>query len=83
LIAFEDLGWVAIDAEGSAIELSADSEYRMNAIAEATGIKRAADLSDTAQDDTRGELGHVLTERHVGEASPEEATALGSGAGLR
>jgi len=60
VIPFEDLGWVATDAEGEQIELEADSEHRMDVIAEATGVIRTDDLSDSRQDDTTGEVGHVL-----------------------
>lgn len=77
LIAFEDLGWIAIDAEGGPIELEADAEYRMDKIAEATGINRSADLSAATMDNTDGELAHVLTSAHVGEqVTAGEATAL-------
>lgn len=73
LIAFEDLGWVAIDAEGEGIELEADSEYRMSAIAEALGVNRSADLSSTALDNTDGELAHVVTSASFGGTSEEHA----------
>jgi hypothetical protein len=60
VVAFEDLGWIAADATGEQTELEADSEFRMDVIAEAAGVIRTDDLSDTRQDDTTGELGHVL-----------------------
>jgi hypothetical protein len=56
------LGWVAIDATGEQVTLDADSEFRMDAVAEAVGVVRTDDLSDTRQDDVTGELGHVLTD---------------------
>jgi hypothetical protein len=59
-IAFEDLGWIAVDAEGEPVELEADAEWRMNVIADATGTIRSDDLSRTRQDDTKGELAHAL-----------------------
>lgn len=62
VIAFEDLGWVCVDAVGEEFESEADSEFRMDIIAEATGVIRSDDLSDTVQDDTKGELAHVLTD---------------------
>ena len=74
--AFEDLGWIAIDAEGEPVELEADAEWRMNVIADATGTIRSDDLSDTRQDDTKGELAHALldmdTHREVAEVSALE-----------
>ena len=61
-LAFEDFSWVAVNAEGDELELEADSEHRMNNIAEAVGVVRTDDLSDERQDDTTGELAHVLTD---------------------
>lgn len=60
LVAFEDLGWVAIDASGDQAILEADTEYRMDIIAEATGVHRVSDLSSELQDDTAGEMAHVV-----------------------
>lgn len=62
IIAFEDLGWVCVDAVGDEFESEADSEFRMNIIAEATGVIRSDDLSDERQDDTTLELAHVVTD---------------------
>ena len=85
MIAFEDLGWVGVDAEGNAIELEADSEFRMDAVAESVGVLRTDDLSDYREDDTTGEVGHVLLDetreyahtetKTFGEALAEAAVA--------
>lgn len=40
LIAFEDLGWVAVDPEGEPLEVEANAEYRMDRIAGLLGIDR-------------------------------------------
>lgn len=60
IIAFEALGWVCVDAVGEEFETEADAEYRMNVIADHVGILRTNDLSSAEQDDTDGELAHVL-----------------------
>lgn len=60
LVAFEDLGWVAIDGSGEQTVIEADTEHRMDIIAEATGVHRTADLSSELQDDTTGEMAHVV-----------------------
>jgi hypothetical protein len=39
-IAYEDLGWLAVDAEGEAEELQADAEFRMQRIADIAGLIR-------------------------------------------
>lgn len=62
IINFLDLGWVCVDAVGEEFETDADSEHRMDIIAEATGVIRSNDLSDERQDDVTGEVGHVLTD---------------------
>lgn len=51
--AFEDLGWIAVDADGEPVELEADAEHRMTVLAEVLGIDRTADLS--AHDAATGE----------------------------
>lgn len=75
LIAFEDLGWVAIDASGEQVITEADTEYRMDIIAEATGVNRVDDLSSELQDDTTGEMGHVVLDE-TREYAHNEAKAL-------
>lgn len=75
LVAFEDLGWVAIDASGDQTILLADSEYRMDIIAEATGVHRVADLSSELEDDTTGEMGHVVLDE-TREYAHNEAKAV-------
>lgn len=40
VIAFQDLGWVGVDAEGDEVELEADGEYRMEQLANMLGIDR-------------------------------------------
>lgn len=62
VVAFEDLGWVCVDAEGGEMEITADSEFRMDIIAEATGVIRSNDLSSIEEDSTIGELAHVITD---------------------
>jgi hypothetical protein len=42
LIDFQDLGWVAVDHEGQAVELEANSEFRMEQTAQLLGIDRTA-----------------------------------------
>lgn len=39
-IAFEDLGWIGVNAEGQEVELEADSEHRMETIGRILGIDR-------------------------------------------
>ena len=39
-IAFQDLGWVGVDEEQEACELSADHEYRADVVAKVLGINR-------------------------------------------
>jgi hypothetical protein len=75
MLEFEDLGWVGVNAEGEAIELTADSEFRMDVLAETLGVIRTDDLSDTREDDTSGELGHVLLDE-TREYAHGEATTL-------
>lgn len=62
IVAFEDLGWVCVDAVGEEFETEADTEFRMNIVAEATGTVRTDDLSSTEQDNTTLELAHVVTD---------------------
>lgn len=66
LIDYADLGWVGADATGDLVELSADTEYRMDVIAEATGTVRTNDLSDASQtEDIPGQQAYVvLDETH-------------------
>lgn len=75
MLHFEDLGWIGVDAEGEALELTADSEFRMDVLAETLGVIRTDDLSDTREDDTSGELGHVLLDE-TREYAHGEATTL-------
>lgn len=61
IIAFEELGWVCVDAVGNEFTTEADAETRMDIISELTGVVRTDDLSSTEQDhDADSELGHVL-----------------------
>ena len=62
LIAFEDLGWVCVDAVGEEYEQEADSEYRMNAIAEAVGIVRVDDIDLESTEDLPGQQAYILTD---------------------
>ncbi len=64
VLAFEDLAWHCVSAEGDSFVIEADSEFRMDTIAEVIGLARPADLTIAAQteDDTTGEMAHVLTD---------------------
>lgn len=75
LLAFEDLGWIGVDADGNPVELEADSEHRMTVVAEVLGIIRSDDLSDTRQDDTTGEQAHVLLDMDT-RRTAEDVTAM-------
>lgn len=78
--AFEDLGWIAVDAEGEPLEIDADTEHRMSVIAEVLDIDRTADLSahdEATGEDTagKGEQAAVLIDMQH-DYSDEEAHAL-------
>lgn len=66
---YEDLGWVAVDEAGDEVEIEADSEHRMQFIADLVGIDRES-----------GEIkGNVLAEVEVAmdrNRSPEEMAAF-------
>lgn len=72
-IAYEDLGWIGVDAEGEPVELDADAEHRMGVIAEVLGITRTDNLSDT------GALGTFVAEVEIAmdrERTPQEVAAF-------
>lgn len=75
-LAFEDLGWLAIDEEGEPVELEADIEHRMNVISEYNSITRFDDL--TAHDNapaTKGEIASATVDmNHI--YTEDEAHAL-------
>lgn len=74
-LAFEDLGWLAVDPEGNPVELEADAEHRMSVVAEVLGMNRPDDLWEPTQI-TRG---RILAEVEIGmdrERTEGEVAAL-------
>jgi hypothetical protein len=39
-MAYQDLGWIGLDAEGDEVEIEADTEFRMEAVAQVLGVDR-------------------------------------------
>ena len=72
-IDYRDLGWVGVDATGELLEIEADSEFRMDVIAEATGTVRTDDLDNEEQhEDIPGQQAYVMLDE-----SHEYTTAAG------
>lgn len=69
---FDDLGWIAVDAEGAELEMSASEEYRMEVIGAALGLDRE---NDTMAGTTLAEVELTLNrERTDGEVGALEET---------
>lgn len=39
-VAYQDLGWIGVDAEGDEVEIEADADYRMTMLSNALGVDR-------------------------------------------
>lgn len=75
-IAYEDLGWVAVDAEGEPFEQEADAEHRMATLAELLGVSRPDDLSEDIEHTHGRLLATADVEYRDPERTQEEASAL-------
>lgn len=79
IMAADELGWLAVDAEGSEVEVEADGEYRMNLIAKAMGI----DLTDIEQERNfktaiaQADVDHTYSTRPTEEATLAEVEGKG------
>lgn len=74
-LAFEDLEWIGIDAEGDEVHLEADQDYRMDKLAEMMGIDREDFDGEKNFKNAiaSAEANHTYTTQPTSEATLEEA----------
>ncbi|TPJ33698.1 hypothetical protein [Mesorhizobium sp. B2-8-3] len=74
-IAFEDLEWIGIDAEGDEVHLEADQDYRMDKLAEMMGIDRQDFDGEKNFKNAiaSAEVAHTYATQPTSEATLEEA----------